>query len=317
MIIYLGRNVLLGLFLAIIISSGLEFLVNFLEKKGLPRTLGVVAIFMLAALAVILLIYAVVPVIIVDLTSIFSTVSNDFGDSFLGSLVNLKTVESFGEILNRLSAQFFAGNLSPIGTLSNILGGLGLAIAVIVSSFYLSLSRDGVERFIKAVFPDAYEEAALRIYTKTSRKIGLWFRAQIILSLIVGISMWIGLAILGVRHSFVLGILAAIFELVPFVGPILSGAMAVIVAFHISFTKAIYVLIFSLLLHQLESHVLVPILAKRSVDVHPVIVIIALLIGAEILGVLGLLIAVPAAVVFQEIIEDWSRNNKKARTAII
>lgn len=309
-IMYLGRDVLLGLFLAIIISSGLEFMVNFLERRGLPRTLGVITIFILAALLITLIVYAIVPVIIVDLTAIFSSVNKTFGGSVLGPLVNLKTAESLGGLLNKLSSQFFSGDISPLGTIAHILGGLVLAIAVIVSSFYLSLSRDGVERFIKAVFPDNYEEAALRIYGRASRKIGLWFRTQIILSLIMGVAMWLGLTLLGVPHAFLLGILAGIFELVPFVGPILSGAAAVIVALPISVTRAVYVLIFSLLLHQFESHFLVPVLAKKSVDIHPVIVIISLLMGAHILGILGVIIAVPTAVVFQEVIEDWSSKKK-------
>ena len=168
------------------------------------------------------------------------------------------------------------------------------------------MSRDGVERFIKIIAPVAYEPAALRIYERSRRKIGSWFRMQLILSLIMGVIVWGGLTLLGVQGAFLIGILAAIFELVPFIGPIVAGAFAVVSALGTSAQLAIYTLIFFVVAQQFESNILVPIFNQRSVDLHPVIVITALLIGAEIGGFLGMVIAVPAAAVFQEVVEEWS-----------
>jgi len=177
---------------------------------------------------------------------------------------------------------------------------------VVASSFYLCLSRDGVERFIKIIAPVAYEPAALRIYERSRRKIGAWFRMQLVLSIIMGLIVWGGLTVLGVQGAFLIGILAAVFELVPFIGPIVSGAFAVVSALGTSAQLAVYTLIFFVIAQQFESNVLVPLLSKRSVDLHPVIVITALLIGAEVGGFLGMVIAVPAAAVFQEVVEEWS-----------
>ncbi len=183
-------------------------------------------------------------------------------------------------------------------------------MAVIVSSFYLSISRDGVERFIKAVLPADYEKSALSIYERSRKRIGFWFRTQIFLSLLIGLSVWGVLVLLGVRHAFLLGIAAAIFEIVPYVGPILSGALAVLMALSTSVSLALYTLIAFLIIQQLESHVLVPLLMRRAVGLHPVIVIIALLIGIEVGGVLGALISVPAAAVFEEALDEWSQKKR-------
>jgi len=310
MVLYLGRQILLGLFLAIIISSGLESLVDFLEKFGIPRTLGVILIFLISLFLVIVFIYTIVPLVIVDLNTIFSGVDKSAASTLWGSIVNLKTASSINAFVAKLSQQFFAGNISPLAVFSQTLGSFGLAIAVLVSSFYLSLSRDGVERFIKVVMPLDYEKAALGIYERSRRKIGFWFRTQILLSFVVGVMVWGALLLLGVKHAFILGIVAAIFEIVPFVGPILSGALAVLMALSNSVAVALYTLLAFLAIQQFESHVLVPLLLGRSVGLHPVIVIISLLIGAEVGGVLGLLIAVPAAAVFQEVIEEWSSRKK-------
>lgn len=315
-VLFLGRQVLIGLFLAIIISSGLEVLVNFLERHKIPRTLGVILIFLLAIFLAIVVIYTVIPRIIVELNVVFSGLRETATSSVWGPLLDFKSSESFGAIVDRLSAEFFSGNISPLGIFSRTLGGFGLAVAVLVSSFYLSLSRDGVERFLKVVLPADYEKTGLRIYERSRKKMGFWFQTQILMSVVMGALVWGALAILGVKHAFLLGILAGIFELMPFVGPILSGAVAALVAFSSSAILALYTLIVFLALHQFESHVLVPVLMKKAVGLHPVIVIISLFIGAEVLGFLGVVIAVPAAVVFQEIIEEWSSKKRPAARLI-
>ncbi len=316
-ILFLGRQIFLGLLLAIIISSGLETIVDFLQRHGIPRTIGVIMIFLTSLLVFIVVIYAIIPLAIVDLNTIFAGFAKSNPNTLWGFLINLKTSQSLDTIVNKLSQQFFSGNISPLDIFSSVLGSLGLALAVIVSSFYLSLTRDGVERFIKAVFPPDYEKAALRIYENSKRKIGFWLQTQIALSIIMGISVWGALTLLGVKHAFILGILAGLFELAPFVGPILSGGIAVLVALTTSVSLGLYTLLVFLMLQQLESNVLVPVLMRRAVGLHPVIVIIALLIGAEAGGFLGLLISVPVAAVFQEVIDEWSSKKRSATETVI
>jgi predicted PurR-regulated permease PerM len=306
-VLYQGRQILLGLFLAIIISSGLEGLVNALAKIGLPRSISVILIFLIAVVLVVFILYAVVPVLIVELNTIFAGAGGSASGS-LGFLLSLKS-QSLSSTVSKLSSDLLNGG-SPFTLFSNALGGVGLAIAVIISSFYLSLSEDGVERFIKVVIPPDYEPTALKIYSHSRRLIGSWFRTQLLLSLIMGVMVWLGLWVLHVPYAFLIAFIAAVFELVPFVGPIISGAVGVVTALTVSASLALYTLIFFLIAQQLESNVLVPILNRRSVGLHPVIFIIALLIGAEIGGFLGIFIAVPAAAVFQEVIQEWSSKKR-------
>jgi predicted PurR-regulated permease PerM len=309
-ILFLGRQIILGLFLAIVISSGLERVVNRLERIGLPRSVGVILMFLAAVLVLILLLYMVFPLAIVELNTILGVVGKTNGGlSFLASFSGVKTVNGF---INQLSAQIFSSNATPLNFFSGALGGFGLAFAVIISSFYLCLSRDGVERFLRVVIPPHYEESALRIYERSREKMGAWFQMQLFSSLIMGLVIWGGLALLNVRYAFLIGILGGFFEIIPFLGPILSGALAVASALATSTVLAIYTLIFFLIAQQFESHFLVPLLNRRSVGLHPVIVITAVLIGAEVGGFLGIVIAIPAAAVFQEVITDWSIQKRSA-----
>jgi len=309
-VLFLGRQIILGLFLAIVISSGLEGVVSHLERIGLPRSVSVILIFFAAVLVVTLLIYMAFPLAIVELNTILGTIGKTSGGlNFLTSFNGVRTVNGF---INRLSSQIFSGNATPLDFFSNALGGFGLALAVIISSFYLCLSRDGVERFLKVVIPPDYEAAALRIYERSRKKMGAWFQMQLFSSAIMGFIIWGGLTLLNVRYAFLIGVLGAIFEIVPFIGPILSGALAVASALATSTALAIYTLIFFLIAQQFESHFLVPVFNRYSVGLHPVIVITAVLIGAEVGGFLGIVISIPLAAVFQEVVTDWSIQKRSA-----
>jgi predicted PurR-regulated permease PerM len=311
-VLFLGRQIVLGLFLAIVISSGLEGVVSRLERIGLPRSISVILIFLAAVFVIILLIYMVIPLAIVELNTILGVVGKTGGGlGFLMSFNGVKTVNGF---INQLSSQIFSGNATPLNFFSSAVGGFGLAFAVIISSFYLCLSRDGVERFLKVVIPPDYEVAALRIYERSREKMGAWFQMQLFSSAIMGLIIWGGLTLLNVRYAFLIGVLGAVFEVIPFLGPILSGALAVASALATSTVLAIYTLIFFLIAQQFESHFLVPLLNRRSVGLHPVIVITAVLIGAEVGGFLGIVIAIPAAAVFQEVITDWSIQKRSTKS---
>lgn len=302
-VIYAGRQILLGLFLAIIIASGIDGIVDYLEARvRLPRSVSVIFLFLVGFLVFILLAYTVIPFLLVELHTIFSGTDT----SWLGSWSFLVSgFKSGSATVGSISKTLFSAS-SPFSLFSGFIGSFGLALAVIVSAFYLSLDRDGVEKFIGVVIPPDYEENTLRIYRRSKQLIGSWFRMQLLLSLIMGFIVWGGLALLHVRYAFLIAVLAGLFELVPFLGPILSGAVAIVSALLTSPALAVYTLIFFLIAQQFESNVLIPLLSRRAVGLHPVIVIIALLIGAEIGGILGMIIAVPISAVFQEVVQDWS-----------
>jgi predicted PurR-regulated permease PerM len=311
-ILYQGRQIVLGLFLAIIISSGLDGIVDALERVGLPRSISVILIFLLAVVVLLFVLYSLIPVLIVELNTVFSGAGSSVAGP-LGFLLSLKS-QSASAAISKISTELLSSG-SPFNFLSNAFGSFTLVFAVIVSSFYLCLSQDGVERFLKVVIPPDYEDTALKIYAHSRRLIGSWFRTQLLLSLIMGAIVWVGLSLLHVPYAFLIAFIAAVCELVPFVGPIISGAFGVVSALTVSTTLALYALIFFIIAQQLESNLFVPILNRRSVGLHPVIVIIALLIGAEIGGFMGIFIAVPAAAVFQEVIQEWS--SKKRGVAVV
>lgn len=314
-IMFLGRQILEALFLALVISSGLEFIVNFLERKRIPRTIGVILIFLMVALALIIVVYTLIPLLIVEINTAFLTLGTMGGDAWWKPFFTIEATESFNSFLARISGQLFGEGSSPFQAFSQIFGGFALAISAIVSSFYLSLSRDGGERFIRAVFPTSYEETVLRIYHRAVHRVGLWFRAQILLSIIVGLMVLVALLILGVKYAVLIAILTAILEIVPYIGPMIAGGIALAAAFVTSPSLVVYTMLAFLVIQQIENHILIPLLVGRGTGLHPVIVIMALLIGLEAGGILGMIIAVPLAVVAQEIVGEWTDRKRSQVTA--
>ncbi len=303
-LIYFARNAIIVLFLAIFISSALDSLVIKLESVRIPRLLGTIFVFLTLLLSVAILIYTIVPIALFELRGIFNNLSGA-----VGQVLSLGVPQQFTNLidsnLENISNTLFAGSASFLEIMGNLFGGITSLLATLVIAFYLTLSRDGVGRFIRAIFPENMEEKVLSVYYRSKKKIGHWFQAQLILSFIIGFLVFLGLWILGVKYAVVLSILAAIFELVPIVGPIFAGGVAVVIGVSQSTVTGFYVLLLFLVIQQLENHILVPIMMKKAIDVHPVVILIALLAGVELAGFVGLLLAVPAVVVASEVVEDW------------
>ncbi|MEK9154450.1 MAG: AI-2E family transporter [Patescibacteria group bacterium] len=310
--IFLLRDVFVILFLALVISSAIDTPISFLERRGIPRILGALFIFFMILAVLSVLLYIIVPVAAVEFNNLSVNIK-ELEIPALGSLVTPEMLQNFEQSLNQFTDVLLAGGTSFVGIIPKIFGGITFVVAVFVLSFYLSASKYGVERFLRAILPPVQEDYVIRIYLRAKQKLGLWLQGQLILSLIVGFTIFIGLMILGVKYGLIFGILGGILEMVPFVGPVITGVLAFFVAVSESWTLAISVIVLFLVLQQLENHLLVPFVMRRTVGLHPVVVVISLLAGAKIAGFAGLLLAVPTAVVIQEIIEDWAARKNDGR----
>ncbi len=310
--VYLAYDVILAVILAIIISSAMDPPVSYLEGKRIPRILGTLALFLVAALVIALIAYTIVPLAIFEVNTLLANMNQASGAIF-DILQSSQAIDALKASLNQVSNALISGNISLADIVSNFLGGAFLALSVFVLSFYLTLGKDGVEKFLVTVLPSAYEDQVLAIYTTVRRKIGRWLEGQIFLSLAMGVLVFFGLWLMGVKYSLTLGILAGVLELVPFVGPIFSGSMAILVSLTHSPGLALYVLILFILLQQLENHVLVPAVTRFTTSLNPIVVLIALLIGGKTFGFIGLILAVPVAVSVQELVDGWTERKARRR----
>lgn len=315
-ILYIALDIWVAVLLSIVISSALDPFVTWLERKRIPRVIGTLAIFISLILAIALLLYTVVPIALSELSVLLKTVG-DIETPALSIPEADRIINVVNESLNQLTNLLLSGSASFIDIVSKFIGGLALATSVFVLSFYLTVDRGGVEKFIRAVMPPGYEDKVLEVYFRTRKKIGLWLYGQIFLSLSVGVMAFLGLWLIGVRYSLLLGIFAGLFEIVPFVGPILSGAAAFLIAISDSFTSGIYVFFLFMFIQQIEGSLLTPVFMRLTTSVHPAVILIALLLGGRLLGFVGLVIAVPVAVMLQELVEYWTNEKDKRKASAL
>lgn len=298
--IYLARNVIGVLFVSIVVSLALDPLVSFLEEKKIKRLLGTAIVFFAGAAFLALIVYFFVPILTIEASSFLKHI-HEITYALFGIGLPNNLVDTL--ILGREKIFDFlaSSNVSVTEALTSLFSTAVFVIATILISFYLCVEKDGTDRFLKVLLPDVYEKPIMKVFNRFKVKIRKWFSAQFLLSLIVGVVVAVGLWALGVRYSILLGLIAMIFEVVPVIGPLIVGVIAFLVAVSDSFALGVYTLIFFVIVQQFENHILTPAIIGKTMKVHPVVVIFALLAGGKIAGFIGIILAVPLAVMAQEV----------------
>jgi len=306
--IYTIRDIFILLFFVLIIVAALAPLVNKMSKV-IPRVLSVI-ILALVFLGILTAIgFLIIPTLVsqisqlaVNIPAILSHLDPFYKQFNLSLGSNNQT---FQETLLKLSSQIGGVTAGIYTTTLGFLSGLVGVVTVLVLSFYLLLEQSSIQKFIHDLVPGDQEIRIFNVIRKIGLKMGNWLRGQGILMLVIGLADGIVLSILGMPYILILAIWGGLTEVIPYIGPWLGLIPAIIIAFTISPLTALFVLIAYILIQQLEAQFLVPKIMGKAVGLSPVIIIIAILIGAKLAGILGVIIAVPAAGAVSVIIQDW------------
>lgn len=314
--VYLIRDILSALFFAVIIASAMEPAVEWLKARKVPRILGVILIYLAITLILFFLIYLIFPLLFEEFRSI--SLAYPLLEERLLSGIGAFPLSSFFtqnvEGLLRLPSEYLGGLSRGIFEFAaTVFGGIFSFVIIVVFSLYLAMQEKGIESFLRLVSPLPYEAYLIDLWQRSQRKLGRWLRAQLLLGAIVGVLIFFGLTLLGVEHALLFAALAAILEIIPVVGPIIAAVPAVAVSFLSSLLLGVATIALYTIVQQVESHVIVPVVMRRTVGLSPLVVVIALLVGAKIGGIMGLLLAVPITAIVAEFIDDW---DKKKRSLI-
>lgn len=306
-VLFEARSVIGALFVSIVISIGLDPFVSYLERYKIPRLFGAIIAFLTGILALSLVLYSVLPVIAAEVGN-FSTFMSAVLTAFLKVNVPQFSLSSLpGSVSDALGILGSAG-ASFGGIMQIILGNAFLVFLAMVAAFYLTVEKNGPERFLMNVLPKQHEEAVLRIFDNFKNKIRRWFFGQLLLSVIAFAIVSSGLWLLGVQYPLAIGVFAGIFELIPMVGPSIAGAIGVLVALADSSSLALYTLIFFVVVQQIDGNFFYPYIMGRTARVHPLVVILSIIVGWSMAGFIGVILAVPSAVMAQEIFEYVGEN---------
>ena len=218
-------------------------------------------------------------------------------------------ITNFQKVLSHYSSGF-------VNTISAVFGGVLSFVLIVVLSFYLAVQEDGVSNFLKVITPLKNEKYIISLWKRSQKKIGYWMQGQILLGLIVGVLLYLGLTILGVKNALLLSVFAAFFEIIPLFGPVIAAIPAVLLSFADGgLTAGLLVVGLYLIIQQFENHLIYPLVVKKVVGVSPIMVILALVIGYKLAGFLGVLLSVPIAAAiteyFRDVVEGKMTEEKK------
>jgi len=310
-------NIVLVILTAIVIASFVESAVRRLKPYIKNRTLLVFLIYIITISIAIGLLSVFMPTFIEEMSALVSSLSqyipnssilNTFQpDSIVGAkdvVSNISRDASLGEIIksSQVLISSFSGGFWDV--FSGAFGGVFNFVLIIILSFYLSITEKGIENFLRVIAPGHIEEYLIDLWQRTERKIGLWVQGQMLLGLIIGVLSYLGLTIIGVKYALVLAIVTGFCEMVPF-GIFL--AMVIVTLFGFldgGITMALLSFGLYFILHQFESYLIYPLIIKKVIGISPFVVILSIIIGAELAGFLGVILAIPVAVCLLEILDD-------------
>ncbi len=295
------KALLLPLGLASFLTYLLHPLVNQFESRGIPRTIAVLFIFLLIISALAFLLVVGIPAFLKQIELALEHVPSQLKE--LESLSNrfqaqvhslpspLRThtedwIEQFEKISERIVDQIEETALFFIRSSFSF-----MVIPFLV--FYFLKDFDLIQKAAWYLTPRTWRKPLQSYVKDVDTTFGRFIRGQLLVSLTVGVLSMIGLSLLGVPYPIVLGLFIGVADLIPYFGAFIGAAPAVIVALLESWKLALFTTILIFILQQIEGNVLAPFIVGKSLALHPMMIIIALLVGVEIGGVAGLLLAVP------------------------
>lgn len=309
--------------IAMILSYILDPMVNRIQSAGMNRT---VAIIMTLSGVILILIWIstnILPVIVNQMVELAAQL-NIRNLQSIATQVEGRLVESFGFIpenyLSNNLTEFMKG-LFDVGEIpsavSNLIGiftNLFAAFLIIPFATFFFL-KDGarIRRDILSLVPNKYFETTLSLVDKIETRLGVYFRTVLLQSVLVALTSFVGLTFAGLNNSLSVGIAVGLANTIPYFGPLIGYILSIVVSIIEvgDFSLVLPCVLAILIVQILDNVVFQPLLFSRSADMHPVAILFIIMIGAEVAGILGMLIAIPLATIVKITINQirWSINN--------
>jgi len=311
-----ARAALMLIYVSALIAMGFSPMVRFADRPHritgaqparVRRTLAILGLYVAIIAVFIVVALTVVPPLAEQASQLWDRLPNLFRDfqEFLRRNRLLTQRVTLEQAVQNASAGE-GGNAvnTVIGAISSVVGGVFGLVTILILSFYLLVEGHELFDFITRFVPYPSRAGFMTVARESVEKVSAWLSAQFIIAFVMAACAGIGLGVMGVPYYYVVALLAAVGETIPIVGPIVAGVTAVAIATTVSTKLAITVGVYFFMLHQLEANVLVPKIMERRVGVSPVTVIIALLIGVELWGIVGALLAIPTAAILSVIVQE-------------
>ncbi|QAT62044.1 MULTISPECIES: AI-2E family transporter [Tissierellales] len=319
---------LFGMFIFSVIMAYLfNPIVNFFEKRKIRRSLGILIVYAIILGVIVILSLTIIPNITKEakklmeilplyLNRIFDFLNNIY-DRYYSSIYSLPpqlqgveqavmgNAENMGNILSENIKKITSSMMDIFPKITSI-------ILVPIFTFYLILDKDSIKNKIYITVPKDKRQDFSRLSKEIDKALGEFIRGRVIVAIFIGVSTTIALLILKIPFGLVIGLIAGIADIIPYFGPVIGIIPAVIFALLDSPLKALWVIIIFTVIQQIENDLITPKIIGESIGIHPITVIVSLIIGGEIMGIWGMVLAVPAVavgkIVFSFFMEKLNKN---------
>jgi predicted PurR-regulated permease PerM len=318
--LYLIREILLTLYVSGLLAVGLSPAVRRIERSRLMsgrlrirRWVAILLIYVGFLIAVAALVALVVPPLVGQVRELLQDLPT-YVERIQRWLVGRGLIRpswSWSDLFTNLQVPGIAIT-SIFGALQGAIGVLGTTITILLLPFYLLLESASLHSWLLQLVRPGSRRRADLILRAVTVKVGAWLGGQLLLGAVMGATATIGFWLIGVPYFYVLGLIAAVGELIPVVGPILAAVPAILLGWTVSPTTGLIVAGYCWAQQVIENNVLVPRIMERQVGVSPVTIIVALLIGSTLLGFMGAILAVPTAAIVQVFIQEHFQHQERA-----
>jgi predicted PurR-regulated permease PerM len=310
-------HVLVILLFGVMIAHAIGPYIATMERRGIPRAVGVLGIYVALLLVLIGTGWLVLPPLVRDTAAFVATLPDlirsleDLPSPWFDWLEQIDVPEELAQIASDLAGALAQNLATIIGVPLVALELLASVFSVLVFAFLFSIGGDRITGFILSfVHPDSRDQTAEVLHHMGTR-LGAFVRSSLLVMTAVGLLTYVGLVLLGVPFPHLLAIVAFFLEAIPMLGPVLAAIPAIILALFDSPLTAVWVTILYIVVQQVESYVIVPIVHGSQLRINPFTLLLAILVGSSLFGLLGALIAVPVAAVLQvfvlEVVVPWRR----------
>jgi predicted PurR-regulated permease PerM len=298
-------TLLLSLFIALLLTAALDPPVTRLERRGVPRSISI-AVFVLALAGIVVgVAVLVVPPLLEQGTQL--------AEAAPGYLERFRLfTQANPEVFTRVQAATAGSDADPQTVASRFLAagaglfrGISAFLIVLVMTAYLLADGERIYDWTVRYLPQAQRIRVRQALPEISRVVSGYLLGQLLTSLLFGVFAYVVLSILGVPQPLLLAIVAAVADAIPVVGVVIATVPAVLLALTVSPLVAGIVLALYLAYQQVENYLIVPRVYRGTLELHPFAVLIAVLVGAQLLGVLGVLLALPIAAAVPVIERIW------------
>jgi len=306
---------------AALLAYVLDPLASFLESRGMSRTTATISIFLLLIAFVGIAYVLFLPVLSEEISALKGGFSSEKAELVISRFENfiVSNLSFLGvKELNLLSRMH--GITSRIGDwmFTHVLDAASMILSIILIPFIVFfLMKDG-RKFKKefvSIMPNRYFEFSLYLLHKINMQVGNYLRGQVLDATIVGILATGALWLLGVKYFLIIGLFAGIANIIPYFGPITGATIAIIVSvlqtgdFHL----ASYVIVAFIIIKLIDDTIVLPTVMSKSVHISPLTVLLAIMIGGQLFGILGMLLSIPVAGFIKVIVHESIINYRRYR----